>query len=191
MRIIISLIVLLVASIEVQAAKFSVVLAESSNKVLTLRMEGVITPRDIEDLRSLVKKYPRQKYRLYLSSEGGSLGGGMSIGWYIKDLDFITIVEDVCHSSCVSVFFAGNERRLMPGTSIGVNLPKPAVDDSSGEIMNVYFKYWTAIGAPVAIFADLRKTPASAMYRLSHRQLEQYGVIEHYRESPAHSRFFR
>ncbi len=191
MRIIISLSILLAASIQVQAAKFSVVLAESSNKVLTLRMEGGITPRDIEDLRVLVRKYPRQKYRLYLSSKGGSLGGSMSIGWFIKDLDFVTIVEDVCHSSCVSIFFAGNERRLMPGTSIGLHLPESAADDVNGEIMNVYLMYWTAIDAPAAIFSDIQNTPVDTMYQLYFRQLEQYGIVEHYRDTSASSRFFR
>jgi hypothetical protein len=105
---------------------------------LHVKLEGVITVRDYEKLKSLIDKTRVQGERqnlnwvnvfVYVDSPGGSVDAAMAIGRLLrKEEAYVSIgyrpllSQGVCYSACVLVF-AGAVRRDMDLGRVGIHRP--------------------------------------------------------------------
>lgn len=77
-----------------------------------------IAAEDVERLREILKKHPDIK-ELQLNSSGGSIQAGDEIAGMVLAYGLDTSVDGECVSACVSVFLAGDQRRMTLGSRIG------------------------------------------------------------------------
>jgi hypothetical protein len=80
--------------------------------------EDDITTDDADRFLEILQANPGLKV-LELNSGGGSLWAGQEMARIAIDFGIDTIVSGECFSSCVTLFLAGNSRRMMLGSKIG------------------------------------------------------------------------
>jgi hypothetical protein len=80
--------------------------------------ENEISDDDVDLLLSALQKTPGIK-TLELNSQGGSVYGATEMARIVTDFGLDTIVSGECFSSCVTLFLAGESRKMMLGSKIG------------------------------------------------------------------------
>lgn len=80
--------------------------------------EAEIIKGDIDEIRQLLRDND-QITTLDLNSEGGDIYAADQIGRIVMDFELDTVVSGICSSACVTVFLAGETRRMRLGSSIG------------------------------------------------------------------------
>ncbi len=87
-----------------------------------LRISGTVGRQLPEILSQILDKYPRVRTVL-LDSPGGEVLGGLSTAVVIRERRLNTMVpaNSNCASACVILLAAGVERRVAPGTRVGVH----------------------------------------------------------------------
>lgn len=90
-----------------------------------------ITPDDADQMREILKKHPDIR-ELQLNSGGGNVQAGADIAGMVLEYHLDTSVDGDCISACVTVFLAGDRRRMTLGSRIGFHQrhwPAQAVHD--------------------------------------------------------------
>ena len=98
--------------------------------------KNYITYGDAESFRKFLSENPEIS-KVDLNSRGGSTEAGLEIARVVSDFQVDTIVSAECSSSCIAIFFAGEDRRLLAGGLLGFHRPEWAVDD----LQKFYEKY--------------------------------------------------
>lgn len=97
-----------------------------------LRISGTVVRELPAALEKILDRYPRVRTVL-LDSPGGEVTGGLSTAALIRRRGLNTMVpwNSDCASACVILLAAGVERRVAPGTRVGVHrwkYARPATD---------------------------------------------------------------
>ena len=77
-----------------------------------------IEVEDVDHLLDLLRANPQIR-RLTLTSTGGSIWAGNEMARIVQDYALDTTVDGECSSSCVTIFLAGETRRMTGGSKIG------------------------------------------------------------------------
>jgi hypothetical protein len=152
---------------------------------------GNIEWSDAEKLNALLSQRTwRPHTAVYLSSRGGSLGGGMRLGRYFKRNGIKTVVEgnEVCASACALAFLGGTDRdgnRWMSSTTtsfLGVHSFRNSdgtiydLTDDVQQVVAEILNYAQHVGAPPEILVRNFETPSDSMYWFSNSELLRLGI---------------
>lgn len=91
---------------------------------------------DVDEMRRLLHRHD-QISTLQLTSTGGLVWAATEMAQIVVDFGLDTVVEGECSSSCVTIFLAGNSRRMTRGSRLGFHQ-----NSWSDEGMQSYFKDW-------------------------------------------------
>lgn len=80
--------------------------------------ESDVEVDDIDVLLKILREHEQIRI-LDLNSGGGDIWAGEEMGRMVRDFELDTVVAGECSSSCVSIFLAGKNRRMMRGGKIG------------------------------------------------------------------------
>lgn len=80
--------------------------------------QAEITNDDVDRLLAHLRDNP-QVTQLELNSAGGSVYAGDEMARIVIDFELDTLVSGECSSSCVTIFLAGDRRRMLLGSKIG------------------------------------------------------------------------
>lgn len=111
-------------TVSVESASIPGLDARNPIVIHTLRVTGMIEPRDAERLRAILERLRSTTTRIgdrplaiaQLSSPGGDLMEGLKIGYLFREFEIGTIVRkgDTCQSACALAFLGGTASRLPP-----------------------------------------------------------------------------
>lgn len=83
-----------------------------------LESQQEINSDDVEYFKKILKGYPDIE-TVYLTSWGGYISDSTEIADLIIDYELNTHAEEICFSSCVTIFLGGEKRTLTKGARIG------------------------------------------------------------------------
>ena len=164
-----------------------------------IKIHGAIRKGDAEKFKGLVETIDARTKRfgecyqysdqpsVVLASKGGDLEEAVSIGVMVRQHNFKTLVHvDGCYSSCVLIFAAGVNRRVMRG-KIGIHRPYlQAVDRklSVSEInerrqkqTEVLKKYALWLDISPQLIDDMNAIPPEQVKILSEASMTRYRIV--------------
>jgi hypothetical protein len=96
----------------------TIVVTKASDELTFIWIEGEIDYRD--DVEFRLKSFDTKKAVVALSSPGGNLDAGLSIGKQIRENGYSTLVgSKLCASACALAWLGGVRRYMTPEASIG------------------------------------------------------------------------
>lgn len=165
--------------------------SNNSKTLNAVLASGTIEYDDANRLHQFLSLQPRRSNAaLYLKSPGGSLGGGIRLGQYLRKNNIKTVVEggETCASACALAFLGGTDRqgnRWMSTTTtsqLGFHAFRNADgvryenSDNTQQIVGMILEYGQTVGAPMEIFVRNFQTPASEMYWFNTQEALRLGI---------------
>jgi hypothetical protein len=143
---------------------------------VNVSVTGEINPGDEENFRRTVAPLPDGKVFVFLSSPGGNVAAGLSIGAQIRARRFTTEVFDRCASVCGLMWLAGESRAVLETASIGFHAAYDSNGQVSSEANAVIGAYLDRLGFSYAAVRFLTHTSPNSMQWLNANVAEQYGI---------------
>ncbi len=152
--------VLATSSLTAEAAEITYYAA--AKDLGSIRIVGTITDGDATRFGQLVASIPEKNALIILSSPGGSIQDGLSIGEVIRAKGYRTIVFDECSSVCSLIWLAGAVRLVDESSAIGFHAAYtkdgPNVRES-GLANAMVGAYLTKLGLSYAVVAFTTSAP--------------------------------
>ncbi len=146
-----------------------------------LRISGTVGRQLPEILAQILDKYPRVRTVL-LDSPGGEVLGGLSTAVVIRERRLNTMVpaNSNCASACVILLAAGVERRVAPGTRVGVHrwkYTRPATDFDWQRDKIALQMAFVELGVSADIVDMMMAVPHEKVRWLSRSEMRQLRLI--------------
>lgn len=158
----------------------------STNKtglIISGRIDDHITER-VKDMVAANKDVDT----ITLTSGGGLLHSGLSLGKFIQEKGFNTIAIDRCFSACGLIFMAGKIKFVSPSTDVGFHRPYIDNSDDSYVRNNEYFllkgesqrqlvEYWNNLGLDHTLYYRMIGADADEMYIPTKEDGRTFGMV--------------
>lgn len=172
------------------------------NHTFTIFASGEIVANEADRLQRFLDNEPHEgfRYEVLLDSPGGSLIGGLELGWKIRSLDFATRVqrydasEDLiypgeCFSACALAFLGGERRTIDEDAAIGfhqfsgglaIGDPQKAFNQAQSDaqiLSTLVLKHIMEMGASAELFHKMNFARPSEMFIPDLRDLRDLDII--------------
>jgi len=152
--------------------------ATGTNVVITGQIEA-------NDYEAFVDTVLPETKTIYLNSPGGHLAPALKIAIMIRERDYETVVgsHSVCASACAVIWLSGNERRMLPGSRIGLHSARAKEDPTwarSAFGTTQMTNYLLSLGpnVPEAIISFIEKTEPKAMHYIGVTEATELGLLK-------------
>ena len=157
---------------------------------VTIRIEGAITFKDLEDFKEAIKKLDDSMKTLHmdsvqLNSRGGSGVAGRGIGRIIRarKLNTYLAADSNCASACVDILIAGVQRyafgnvRVHRSTFIGESYGDDEVEGFVSESQKTSEEYVRSMGISVLLADAMQSTESWRIRQLTELEKHQWQVF--------------
>lgn len=161
-----------------------------SDRLNAILAEGEIVPGDTSRLKETFNQLPRkQNDVLYLSSLGGSLYEGMSLGRFAWENGIKTVVEggEDCASACALAFLGGRDhdgnawRSSSDNSRLGFHAFRSIGsvyqdENDTQRVVADVLEYTRSVHAPIELIIKKFATPSHSVYWLSNAEICLLGI---------------
>lgn len=157
---------------------------------VSIRIEGAITFKDLEDFKEAIKKLDDSKKTLHmdsvqLNSRGGSGVAARGIGRIIRarKLNTYLATDSNCASACVDILIAGMQRyafgnvRVHRSTFIGESLGDDEVEGFVSESQRTNEEYVRSMGISVLLADAMQSTESWRIRQLTELEKHQWQLF--------------
>ena len=149
---------------------------------------GRITLDSPRQFQALAASLPSRRLPVYLTSQGGSLVGGIRLGLALREYGATVSVPSgaVCASACTYAFLGGVVRGVPQGARLGVHrffardadlAQRPVPPDLELQATALLTHYVAAMGAHPALVNLAARVDHRTIHFLSPTELRRYGVV--------------
>lgn len=155
-----------------QAAVISIA---PGDEAATVSVEGLLTPDDGDQFRAMTNALT--KAVVVLSSNGGSIKAGITIGEAIRLKGFHSVVVGRCASACALAWLGGTPRSMAAEAQIGFHAAYNASTGQETAVGNALVgAYLSRIGLPYKAVIYITQAAPTSMTWLTFSEAKQNGI---------------
>jgi len=176
-----------------------------SSESCQIIIEGPIEEGLTERLRTLIERDGAKGATIYLNSPGGSLGEGISLGRYIREIGFDTVIggtrglprlangefnfpnrdaifkNGVCESACAYAFLGGKRRSFGIGSRLGFHQFSTGFgsigDERAQALSGQLLAYLIEMNVDPRLFVVASATGSNTMYHVSEEEALDFDIL--------------